>query len=327
MEFSTPESHVHLGLPALLEFRRGRADDEPLVLATVIATEGSTYRKPGAMMLIAGDGAFAGLISGGCLEGDLAQHAQAVFASGEPAQLTYDMSAGDDLVWNLGLGCDGVIHLLLQRLERDEGLAVFEQVDRAHRERKAVLLAVATDPATAPRGALGLVDADQDSAALDQPRLDGTRHGLAAAGDVELAVDTLEMGVDGVGGDAELLGDLLALQPVGEQLDDVELAVGQVLERASLADGGRSNRSRDLVSRTDRGRGLPGGDRALVPERREHAVDERQRGHHLRRGHTAGHRRHRRDPRFRPGGSRSSSSTRPSRPTSRWRCHLLAASA
>ena len=98
MEFSTPESHVHLGLPALLEFRRGRADDEPLVLATVIATEGSTYRKPGAMMLIAGDGAFAGLISGGCLEGDLAQHAQAVFASGEPAQLTYDMSAGDDLV-------------------------------------------------------------------------------------------------------------------------------------------------------------------------------------------------------------------------------------
>ena len=35
MEFSAPESHVHLGLPALLEFRRARADDEPLVLATV----------------------------------------------------------------------------------------------------------------------------------------------------------------------------------------------------------------------------------------------------------------------------------------------------
>jgi len=80
------------------------------------------------------------------------------------------------------------------------------------------------------RGGPGLVDADQDSAALDQSRSQGTRDGVAAAGDAELAVDALEMGVDGVGGDEELIGDLLALQPVGEQLDDVELAVGQGLD-------------------------------------------------------------------------------------------------
>lgn len=134
---------MHLGLPALLDFHRGRADGEPLVLATVIATEGSTYRKPGAMMLVAEDGAFAGLISGGCLEGDLARHAQAVFASGRPAQVTYDMSAGDDLVWNLGIGCDGIIHLQLQRLAPGRGLDVLQRVGASHAERQPVLLALA----------------------------------------------------------------------------------------------------------------------------------------------------------------------------------------
>ena len=133
---------MHLGLPALLDFHRGRAADEPLVLATVIATEGSTYRKPGAMMLIAPDGAFAGLISGGCLEGDLAQHAQAVFETGEAVPVTYDMSAGDDLVWNLGIGCDGVIHLQLQLLAPDDGLDVLRRIDASHADRRPVLLAV-----------------------------------------------------------------------------------------------------------------------------------------------------------------------------------------
>ncbi|MEJ2399890.1 MAG: XdhC family protein [Xanthomonadales bacterium] len=157
---------MHLGLPALLEFRRDRADDEALVLATVIATEGSTYRKPGAMMLIAADGAFAGLISGGCLEGDLAEHAQAVFASGEPAQVTYDMSAGDDLVWNLGIGCDGVIHLQLQRLSRAEGLDVLQRLADAHARRQAVLLAVSLGDAGGRIAALDAAGAFTGAPAL-----------------------------------------------------------------------------------------------------------------------------------------------------------------
>jgi len=132
-------------MPALLRFARERADDEALVLATVVATEGSTYRKPGAMMLAAADGRFAGLISGGCLEGDLLDHARAVFDTGRPASVTYDMSAGDDLVWNLGIGCDGVIHLQLQRLDPGAGRAVLRRVDAAHAERRAVLLALGLD--------------------------------------------------------------------------------------------------------------------------------------------------------------------------------------
>ena len=64
---------MHLGLSALLEFYCAHQTDDALVLATVIVTEGSTYRKPGAMILIAADSSFRGLISGGCLEADCAE--------------------------------------------------------------------------------------------------------------------------------------------------------------------------------------------------------------------------------------------------------------
>lgn len=150
---------MHLGIPALLDFYRAHKDDESLVLVTIIGTEGSTYRKPGAMMLIGEDQQFAGMISGGCLEGDLLHHAAAVFASGKPKFVTYDMHADEELVWNLGLGCDGVIHLLLQRLDRDSGSGFFQQLEKSHGGRRAVLLALKIAPGgELPVGASALVD-------------------------------------------------------------------------------------------------------------------------------------------------------------------------
>ena len=131
---------MHLGIPALLEFFREHRDDDALVLATIVATAGSTYRKPGAMMLIARDGAYEGLISGGCLEGDLLHHAGAVFETGRPSNVTYDMHAGDELVWNLGLGCDGVIHLLLQRLDRESQFGFLEALETAFQARQPIRL-------------------------------------------------------------------------------------------------------------------------------------------------------------------------------------------
>ena len=138
---------VHLGIPALLEFYRKHIEDDSLVLVTIIATEGSTYRKPGAMMLISRDGAFEGMISGGCLEGDLLHHADKVFDSGTAAFVTYDMHAGEDLVWSLGLGCDGIIHLMLQRLDRSGGFGFLKQLEASQAAREAVLVALVTEPA------------------------------------------------------------------------------------------------------------------------------------------------------------------------------------
>jgi xanthine/CO dehydrogenase XdhC/CoxF family maturation factor len=87
------------------------------VLATIVEVTGSTYRRPGARMLIDGDGNATGLLSGGCLEGDLAERARAVLEDGRPRTVRYDMSTQEDLVWGLGLGCAGTVRVLLERVE------------------------------------------------------------------------------------------------------------------------------------------------------------------------------------------------------------------
>lgn len=135
---------MHLGLSSLLEFYRAHRADEALVLGTVIATEGSTYRKPGAMMLIAANNNYHGLISGGCLESDLASHAKDVFADGKIRNVCYDMSHGDDFVWGLGLGCDGIIHLMLQRLDSNSGFGFLETLDRAWKAKSNGMLSLVT---------------------------------------------------------------------------------------------------------------------------------------------------------------------------------------
>ncbi|MDE2449468.1 MAG: XdhC family protein [Gammaproteobacteria bacterium] len=102
--------------PLLPLFERERGAGRAMALGILVHTAGSTYRKPGAMLLIAGDGEYAGLISGGCLEGDLGERARAVIATGRAALVTYDLRNSDDLVWGLGLGCEGAMHILLLRV-------------------------------------------------------------------------------------------------------------------------------------------------------------------------------------------------------------------
>ena len=106
--------------PLLPLFDRERAAGRPMALGILVHTAGSTYRKPGAMLLIAGDGRYAGLISGGCLEGDLGERAREVIATGRAALVTYDLRNSDDLVWGLGLGCEGAMHILLLRVGPQE---------------------------------------------------------------------------------------------------------------------------------------------------------------------------------------------------------------
>ncbi len=98
-------------------YREHRARGLPLVLASVVDTEGSTYRKTGATMLIAADGRWSGLLSGGCLEDDLAAHALAVLQIGAPRLVSYDLAAMTDTVWGFGLGCEGAVRVLIQRLD------------------------------------------------------------------------------------------------------------------------------------------------------------------------------------------------------------------
>jgi len=107
-------AHVETFLSPLLPlFERERAAGRALALGLLVHTAGSTYRKPGALMLIAANGEYSGLLSGGCLETDLREHARSVIVSGEPRAVHYDLRTPDELLWGLGLGCEGAMHILL----------------------------------------------------------------------------------------------------------------------------------------------------------------------------------------------------------------------
>ncbi len=90
-------------------------EKKSFVLATICETHGSTYKKAGAMMLFAEE-SFVGLISGGCLEGDLQFHAKACLQENQQTIVTYDLRGEQNDWLGLGLGCEGVIEVLLQPL-------------------------------------------------------------------------------------------------------------------------------------------------------------------------------------------------------------------
>jgi xanthine dehydrogenase accessory factor len=107
-----PDVRLDTSLELLLE--RAPVTQIARVLATVVATAGSTYRKPGARMLIMADGSHLGLLSGGCLEADLKLHAQEVLESGVPRAIEYDMRGPDDILFGIGAGCEGAMRVLLE---------------------------------------------------------------------------------------------------------------------------------------------------------------------------------------------------------------------
>jgi len=92
---------------------------EPAVLCTLVRVEGSSYRTPGARMLYYSDGFRTGMISGGCLENDTALRAQQILRSDRPAEtIIYDTTSENDLVWGVGLGCHGRVHVFIEKLPR-----------------------------------------------------------------------------------------------------------------------------------------------------------------------------------------------------------------
>lgn len=104
-------------LQAILEaWSTTRAAGRRAALATLVKVEGSSYRRAGARMLISEDGTLAGGISGGCLEADVIEIARQVIAADEPRLLCYDSTDERDLILGTGLGCNGVVHILVQPL-------------------------------------------------------------------------------------------------------------------------------------------------------------------------------------------------------------------
>jgi len=95
-------------------FDEASRNGKQTALATVVHVQGSSYRRPGARMLVTEDGQLTGAISGGCLEGDALRKARLVMMQQEPMLVTYDTTDEDDAKLGVGLGCNGIIQILIE---------------------------------------------------------------------------------------------------------------------------------------------------------------------------------------------------------------------
>jgi xanthine dehydrogenase accessory factor len=100
-------------------------------IATVVKVRGSSYRSPGARMLITDDGHWVGSISGGCLEGDALRKARQVMSDKNPLTVTYDTREESNQNLGIGLGCNGVIDVLIEPVDPNDPknpMQVFENI-------------------------------------------------------------------------------------------------------------------------------------------------------------------------------------------------------
>lgn len=110
-------------------FDKAEKEGKQTALATVVHVEGSSYRRAGARMLITDDGQLTGAISGGCLEGDALRKARLVMAQNKPMLVTYDTTDDDDAKFGVGLGCNGIIHILIEPIfteKQDNPIELFK---------------------------------------------------------------------------------------------------------------------------------------------------------------------------------------------------------
>jgi xanthine/CO dehydrogenase XdhC/CoxF family maturation factor len=100
----------------LADVERWRANGEKVAIATVVATRKSAPRPVGAKFAVSESGELAGSVSGGCVEGDVFEHAREVLQTGVPKLLSYGIE--DEEAWNVGLPCGGEIDVFVERLPR-----------------------------------------------------------------------------------------------------------------------------------------------------------------------------------------------------------------
>jgi xanthine/CO dehydrogenase XdhC/CoxF family maturation factor len=104
----------------LKSFEKAEQKGKKTALATVVHVEGSSYRRPGARMLITEDGELTGAISGGCLEGDALRKALSAIVQQQNKLVTYDTTDEDDAKLGIQLGCNGVVHILFEPIMTDQ---------------------------------------------------------------------------------------------------------------------------------------------------------------------------------------------------------------
>jgi xanthine dehydrogenase accessory factor len=197
------------------------AAGERSVLATVVRTDGSTYRRIGARLLAGPDGVRTGAVSAGCLEEDVIARTPDILALGEPTVITYDSRSPDDLVWGFGLGCGGLVEVLLEPVDPAAAAAKSARLARVAARRARSVLATVIRARTAIRAGDQAIVADDTLDGLhaaDAPtratvaetarstlragRSTAVHHDESLDISYELVLPTVRLGVCGAGVDA-----------------------------------------------------------------------------------------------------------------------------
>lgn len=208
-----PEDPWTVPTRALYERMRTILEDgTDAALATVVGVEGSAYRRPGAKMVIEPGGESLGAITAGCLEGPVVDVARSVVESGDSHLETYDLM--DDDKWGLGMGCNGVIDVLVEALD-ESWMDALEILDRG--DSVAVVTVLESDVDDVPAGARSIVEPSGETKAVEgrppvaQAVLDAANAGGlvgtngAETRTIETDDGTVEVFIDGLQPPADLL--------------------------------------------------------------------------------------------------------------------------
>lgn len=124
----------------LKAYSEAKAAGKKAALATVVKVEGSSYRQPGARMLVTEDGLLTGAISGGCLEGDALRRALLAINQQQNKLITYNTSNEDDTEIGLQLGCNGIVHILFEYIDDTIKNNPIELLQQLELERKGAVI-------------------------------------------------------------------------------------------------------------------------------------------------------------------------------------------
>jgi xanthine/CO dehydrogenase XdhC/CoxF family maturation factor len=146
-------------------FLAARERGEPLVLASLLRTEGSTYRKAGARVLIDAQGQASGILSGGCLEADIRERVLRVIRRGSSERVWFDTRLSDDPVWGLGMGCQGAMDVWLQPELPQHGYPVMSYLHQCLAQERPGAVATVVGGSALPQelGAHAFLDASADA--------------------------------------------------------------------------------------------------------------------------------------------------------------------
>lgn len=143
----------------------GQLRDQPVanwVLATVVTKFRSSYRQPGAMMLVNPEGQSLGLVSGGCLEADIRLNARKVRSLNRPKCLLYDSTDETNIAAELGLGCNGRVEILIQQLKAPHRDLLLQLLQRMEQGKDSFLLQCFRSPDPEDLNSLALLDEEAD---------------------------------------------------------------------------------------------------------------------------------------------------------------------